>query len=57
MFPEYLKYEHPRTNQFGIVCYIKLTDTIDGKNVIEIRKIYEEDSSTKWTIPFHYISK
>lgn len=54
--PVFRKYFHPRTNQFGIICYIKLHGINDGENNIEISKVYNRDVKNKWSIPFQYIS-
>jgi len=52
--PEYMKYSHPKTDQFGIVCYVNLTNAIEGKNIVEIKKDYGDDTITEWAIPFQY---
>ncbi len=54
---DFIKYNHPKTKQFGILCYLKLTDALDSKNTITIKKVYGNDNDTEWTIPFHYIPK
>ncbi len=57
MAVKYLKYYHPRTKQFGIVGYINLSNTSIGENTLKIKKDYEDDNSTEWTIPFQYFPK
>jgi len=54
---DFIKYNHPKTNQFGVLCYLKLTDALDGKNTITVKKVYGNENDTEWTIPFQYISK
>jgi len=56
---EFNKYVHPKTNQFGVVAYIKLTNALDGKNTLKIKKDYGDnnDNNTEWEIPFQYILK
>ncbi|CAL2078393.1 conserved membrane protein of unknown function [Tenacibaculum sp. 190524A02b] len=50
---DFLKYYHPRTNQFGIIGYVPLTKTKTGRNILEIRKYFGESTTTKWSIPFY----
>lgn len=53
----YLKYDHPKTKQFGIVGYINLSNTAIGKNTLKIKKDYGDENTTEWTIPFQYFPK
>lgn len=53
---DYLRYNHPRTGQFGIICYIQLTNLKAGKNILKIRKEYNNENSLEWTIPFYNVS-
>ena len=55
--PNFLKYDHPKTNQFGVLSYIRLKDAIDGRNTITIKKILSEENTRTWAIPFEYISE
>lgn len=55
---DFLKYNHPKTNQFGVVAYINLTGNMRGKNTLKIKKHYKNDNNnTEWEIPFQYIPK
>jgi hypothetical protein len=51
---DYLKYTHPRTNQFGVIAYIPLTDSVLGLNRVTIKKEYDADNIKEWSIPFYY---
>lgn len=51
---EYLKYDHPRTRQFGVVTYIDLSELKRGMNNIKIEKEYSLENSIIWTIPFYF---
>ncbi|ARV15214.1 hypothetical protein [Polaribacter sp. SA4-12] len=52
---DFNKYYHPKTKQFGIICYLKATDFVEGKNILTVNKINaEENSISKWLIPFQY---
>ena len=55
--PDYLKYYHPRTNQFGLICYVQKTNMVNGKNVLEVKKSFGDDTLAEWTILFYYVSK
>ena len=52
---DFLRYVHPKTGQYGIVCYIELPATMEGKNVLGIKKIFDKDIIYNWSIPFYYI--
>ena len=54
---DFLRYEHPRTHQFGILGYLDLTNVKTGKNIITIKKQFIEKGSKEWKIPFYYSSK
>ncbi len=54
---DFLIYDHPRTNQYGIICYLKLSNLETGVNKLEVKKEYGENKISEWTIPFYYISK
>ena len=49
---EYLKYEYPRTEQFGIVTYIDVSNTKLGINNLTIKKEFGSKIDSEWTIPF-----
>jgi len=53
----FLKYDHPRTNQFGVVGYVSTTGIKQGMNQITVKKEYDESNITTWSIPFYYIKK
>ena len=54
---EFLKYEHPRTKQFGILGYVTLSNPKAGMNTITVKKEYDEQHIEEWSIPFYYSSK
>jgi len=54
---EFLRYNHPKTNQYGIICYIELSNLKFGLNKLDVKKKYGGNNNTEWTIPFYYISK
>ncbi len=54
---DFLRYEHPKTNQIGVICYLDLSNLKVGMNKLEVKKKYGEKNITEWTIPFYYISK
>jgi hypothetical protein len=53
--PDYMRYYHPRTHQFGIVCYINLSDANEGKNILLVKKEYGNGNTTEWPISFQYV--
>jgi len=53
---DYLKYDHHRTKQFGVLGYVKLTNPKDGMNIMTIKKEYSEKNIEEWSIPFYYDS-
>lgn len=54
---DYMKYFHPKTGQFGVLCYVKLTNALDGKNILTIKKEYGNENDKEWAIPFYYSPK
>lgn len=55
---DFLKYEHPRTKQFGVLGYVKLENLKEGMNRLEIKKVYDNSVNDKvWSIPFYYVAK
>ena len=52
---DFMKYELPVTNQFGLLNYINLEGAKEGKNTIKVIKDIG-DNPYEWTIPFQYIS-
>lgn len=51
---DFMKYFHPRTQQFGILGYIGIENLKRGKNVLTIRKSVGEDIYDEWSIPFYF---
>ncbi len=51
---DFMKYHHATTGQFGIIGYVDLSKGIEGKNNLEIKKVFGEGESTSWNIPFYY---
>lgn len=54
---EFMRHNHPRTDQFGIVTYIESENFNKGKNTLEIKKEFEGDNAQEWSIPFYYVSR
>jgi len=54
---DYLRYEHPNTNQSGVICYLDDSNLKTGANSLVIKKKYGKGNSSEWTIPFYYSSK
>ena len=54
---DFLRYNHPDTNQQGVICYLDLSHLKTGINNLKIKKIYGEENRSEWIIPFYYISK
>lgn len=54
---EFLRYDHPKTNQFGVVCYIEFSNLKTGLNKLKVEKKLDENNINEWTIPFYYITK
>lgn len=55
---EYLKYNHEKTDQFGIVGYIDMTNAKFGMNKLTVKKEYvDSENDLEWTIPFYYVLK
>jgi hypothetical protein len=54
---DFNKYYHPKTKQFGVICYLKSNYFMEGNNILTVKKVNaKEKSSTKWLIPFQYYS-
>lgn len=52
---EFLRYNnHPRTNQFGLVCYLDLNEISKGMHKIKVEKKSYDKNYLEWTIPFYY---
>lgn len=52
---DFIKYNKPASNQFGIISYLNLENAKTGKNTLRVVKKLN-DESFEWTIPFQYIS-
>lgn len=52
--PQFYKYHHPSTDQFGVICYIDLSGQSAGNLKLKIRKKLEEQEM-EWEIPFYYV--
>ncbi|MBW1295079.1 hypothetical protein [Aquimarina litoralis] len=54
---KFKKYYHPKTNQFGILTYLNLSQLSEGSNYLRVKKVYSnEDNNIEWNIPFQYIT-
>lgn len=52
---DYLRYNnHPRTDQFGLVCYLDLNKLSKGLHEIKVEKKSYDTNYLEWTIPFYY---
>ena len=51
---DFLRFTHPRTNQFGIICYLASSNFKQGMNRLEVKKLYGDDNDVEWSIPFYY---
>ena len=54
---EYLRYNHSRTKQFGLLTYINLSELEPGMHKINIKKEYKDKAISEWTIPFYDVFK
>ncbi len=54
---DFLRYYHPVTRQFGVVCYLDLSHVPRGLNTLEIKKDFGNQILSEWVIPFYYIAK
>lgn len=56
---DFLRYNnHPRTNQFGLLCFIDIKDLKKGLHNIKVEKKNNKDENyLEWTIPFYYAPK
>ncbi|HPN69916.1 MAG TPA: hypothetical protein PLZ32_10370 [Saprospiraceae bacterium] len=52
---DFLRYVHPKTGQYGIVCYIKMPSGLEGKTILNVKKIFDKDIIYNWSIPFYYM--
>lgn len=56
---DFIRYHnHPRTNQFGLLCFISIKDLKEGLHKIKIEKKNNDNKNyLEWTIPFYYSPK
>ncbi|MFK7812939.1 MAG: hypothetical protein AB8B59_10620 [Maribacter sp.] len=54
---DFLKYNHPKTNQFGVIGYVPLDIAKKGNNTITVKKAFEGEVFSEWNIPFYYSPK
>ncbi len=54
---DFLRYYHPVTRQFGVVCYLDLSHVPTGLNTLEIKKDFGDEVLSEWVIPFYYIER
>ena len=47
---DFLKYTHPRTDQFGIIGYVPSSNVKEGMNVVLVKKEFDGDNSKEWAI-------
>ena len=52
---DYLIYTHPRTDQFGIIGYVPISNAMDGMNNITIKKEFDVSNIKEWSIPFYNV--
>ncbi|SDW11502.1 hypothetical protein SAMN05444411_10195 [Lutibacter oricola] len=53
----FMKYNHPRTKQFGLITHFKITNLKEGVNTLTVKKDYNSSDSTEWEIPFYYFEE
>lgn len=56
---EFLRYDnHPRTNQFGLLCFINIKYLKEGLHNLKVEKRNKKNEKyLKWEIPFYYSPK
>jgi len=51
---EFLKYEHHRTDQSGMLGYLDVSELKSGIHIIVVKKSFKEEKNNKeWSIPFY----
>jgi hypothetical protein len=50
---DFLKMDHPKTEQFGLIGFINLNEIPDGKHALKIVKELSSDLEKSWEIPFY----
>ncbi len=53
--PDFLKFEQPKTGQFGVIAYLDLINAKRGTNRIKVVKKMEEPM--EWEIPFQWLGR
>lgn len=53
--PDFLKFEQPKTGQFGVIAYLDLINAKRGTNQIKVVKKMEEPM--EWEIPFQWLGR
>ncbi len=54
---EFLKTDHPNTDQYGLTGYIDVNNLSPGNHKILVQKTVSGENEKKWTIPFYYSPK
>lgn len=53
----FIRYDHPRTKQFGILCYFKVSNLNEGLNTLTVKKDYNSEQNMEWKIPFYFFDE
>ncbi len=51
---DFMKQDHPVTGQFGLLCYVKIDHLPIGKNILKVKKQFEKEVVSEWSIPFYF---
>jgi len=54
---KFLKTEHYRTGQFGILCYMDLSSLASDLHYLKIKRTLDESTTKEWEIPFYNSNK
>ncbi|NHF60929.1 hypothetical protein FK220_016370 [Flavobacteriaceae bacterium TP-CH-4] len=52
---DFIKQNHPETGQFGVICYLDTGQMNAGKNVLRVKKKFEKEVVSEWSIPFYLV--
>ena len=52
---DFLKHDHSRTQQWGILGYLPTKNFKNGKNSVRIRKGSDKELIREWAIPFYFV--
>ncbi len=52
---DFLRYNHPKTGQSGIITYLDLSGLKTGLNRLEVKKKFGEEVISDWSIPFYFM--